>query len=48
MIEVYGLLKREFAEDAKLGVQAAEPDTRRWEKICKNFLKGRLLIESAL
>lgn len=45
--EVYDLLKREFAEDAKLGIQTAEPDTEWWEKICKNFLKGTLM-ESAL
>lgn len=30
-----------FAEKAKFGLEIAEPDRKCWEKICKNFLKGR-------
>uniref|UniRef100_A0A2P2NFX8 Glutamine amidotransferase class-I domain-containing family protein n=1 Tax=Rhizophora mucronata TaxID=61149 RepID=A0A2P2NFX8_RHIMU len=33
-------VKNDFAETAKLGLEAAEPDRKCWEKICKNFLKG--------
>ncbi|XP_039066383.1 gamma-glutamyl peptidase 3-like [Hibiscus syriacus] len=31
-------IKREFAEKAKLGLERAEPDRKRWGKICRNFL----------
>ncbi|KAF5725899.1 GMP synthase [Tripterygium wilfordii] len=33
-------IQRDFAENAKLGMEMAEPDRICWEKICKNFLKG--------
>ncbi|PON99307.1 Glutamine amidotransferase [Trema orientale] len=34
-------IERGFAEDAKIMLQIAEPDRKCWEKICRNFLKGR-------
>ncbi|CAL1358594.1 unnamed protein product [Linum trigynum] len=34
-------IEREFAENARFGLEIAEPDRARWEKICRNFLKGR-------
>ncbi|KGN65255.1 gamma-glutamyl peptidase 5 [Cucumis sativus] len=33
-------IQREFAEDAKVCIQAVEPDTKWWKKTCNNFLKG--------
>ncbi|KAJ6435583.1 hypothetical protein OIU84_000728 [Salix udensis] len=30
-----------FAENAKVRLEIAEPDRKSWEKICRNFLKGR-------
>ncbi|KAH9806240.1 gamma-glutamyl peptidase 3 [Citrus sinensis] len=35
-------IEREFAENAKFGLEIAEPDRKCWEKICRNFLKGNL------
>ncbi|ESR66783.1 gamma-glutamyl peptidase 5 [Citrus sinensis] len=35
-------IEREFAENAKFGLEIAEPDRKCWEKICRNFLKGTL------
>ncbi|KAE8687148.1 hypothetical protein F3Y22_tig00111022pilonHSYRG00135 [Hibiscus syriacus] len=32
-------IQREFAEKAKLGLETDEPDRKRWEKICRDFLK---------
>ncbi|KAL4317793.1 hypothetical protein GQ457_18G004350 [Hibiscus cannabinus] len=32
-------IQREFAENAKIGLEIAEPDRKSWEKICRNFLK---------
>ncbi|KAA8522824.1 hypothetical protein F0562_009247 [Nyssa sinensis] len=34
-------IERGFAEDVKSKLQIAEPDRKCWEKICRNFLKGR-------
>ncbi|XP_072979980.1 gamma-glutamyl peptidase 3-like isoform X1 [Typha angustifolia] len=34
-------IERGFAEDAWAKVEAAEPDTNFWKKLCKSFLKGR-------
>ncbi|KAJ4839772.1 hypothetical protein Tsubulata_026566 [Turnera subulata] len=34
-------IEKEMAETAKLGLELAEPDRKCWEKICRNFLKGR-------
>lgn len=36
-----GCIEINFAEDAKLKLQIAEPDRKGWERICKLFLKGR-------
>ncbi|KAI4335507.1 hypothetical protein L6164_014146 [Bauhinia variegata] len=33
------LIEKRFAEDAKFGLQLAEPDRKCWGKICRNFLK---------
>ncbi|KAL5547603.1 hypothetical protein UlMin_002834 [Ulmus minor] len=35
-------IERDFAEKAKLVVQIAEPDRKCLEKICRNFLKGKM------
>ncbi|KAJ7955689.1 Gamma-glutamyl peptidase 5 [Quillaja saponaria] len=35
------VIERGFAEEVKCRLQLAEPDKKCWEKICKNFLKGR-------
>ncbi|KAK8604851.1 hypothetical protein V6N13_082319 [Hibiscus sabdariffa] len=32
-------IQREFAENAKIGLEIAEPDRKSWEKICRKFLK---------
>ncbi|KAK4754960.1 hypothetical protein SAY87_008717 [Trapa incisa] len=37
-----GCIERGFAEDAKLALEVSEPDRKHWERICRNFLKGRL------
>ncbi|KAJ8751033.1 hypothetical protein K2173_016214 [Erythroxylum novogranatense] len=34
-------IEKDFAENAKLGLEIAGPDRKCWEKICRNFLKGR-------
>ncbi|KAG1326465.1 gamma-glutamyl peptidase 3-like [Cocos nucifera] len=34
-------IDRAFANEAKAAVEAAEPDRKFWEKMCKSFLKGR-------
>ncbi|XVF34339.1 hypothetical protein REPUB_Repub18cG0051300 [Reevesia pubescens] len=34
-------IKRDFAENAKVGLEIAEPDRKCWEQICRNFLKRR-------
>ncbi|GAV77696.1 GATase domain-containing protein [Cephalotus follicularis] len=34
-------IKSDFADSAKFGLEIAEPDRKCWEKICRNFLKGR-------
>ncbi|GLU10301.1 hypothetical protein SLE2022_271180 [Rubroshorea leprosula] len=34
-------IERDFAENAKVGLEIAEPDRKCWERICRNFLKGR-------
>nr|DAD27526.1 TPA_asm: hypothetical protein HUJ06_028994 [Nelumbo nucifera] len=33
--------EKEFAEDTKSRLEVAEPDRKTWEKICRNFLRGR-------
>ncbi|TKY54659.1 homoserine O-succinyltransferase [Spatholobus suberectus] len=35
------VIEKEFAEDLKCRFQFAEPDKECWEKICRNFLKGK-------
>ncbi|KAJ0029950.1 hypothetical protein Pint_14310 [Pistacia integerrima] len=35
-------IQSDFADTAKLGLEIAEPDRKCWEKICRNFLKGRI------
>ncbi|KAF7838108.1 gamma-glutamyl peptidase 5-like [Senna tora] len=35
------LIEEGFAESVKCELQLAEPDRKCWEKICKEFLKGR-------
>ncbi|KAK0571010.1 hypothetical protein LWI29_009799 [Acer saccharum] len=35
-------IQSEFAETAKFGLEIAEPDRKCWERICRNFLKGRM------
>lgn len=35
-------IESEFAEKAKFGLEIGEPDRKCWEKICRNFLKGKL------
>lgn len=34
-------IERDFAEKVKISLEAAEPDRKCWERICRNFLKGR-------
>lgn len=34
-------IEKGFAEDAKFALEMAEPDRKCWERICRNFLKGR-------
>ncbi|XP_044472545.1 gamma-glutamyl peptidase 5-like [Mangifera indica] len=34
-------IQSDFADNAKFGLEIAEPDRKCWEKICRNFLKGR-------
>ncbi|EEF33975.1 gamma-glutamyl peptidase 5 [Ricinus communis] len=34
-------IEKDFAENAKFGLEIAEPDRKCWESICRNFLKGR-------
>ncbi|XWS70882.1 hypothetical protein CRYUN_Cryun03dG0087400 [Craigia yunnanensis] len=34
-------IERDFAENAKVGLQIAEPNRKCWEKICRNFLTRR-------
>ncbi|KAF3452907.1 hypothetical protein FNV43_RR03340 [Rhamnella rubrinervis] len=36
-----GSIEKGFAEQAKFGMQVTEPDRKWWEKICRNFLRGR-------
>ncbi|KAL2939855.1 Gamma-glutamyl peptidase 3 [Bienertia sinuspersici] len=36
-----GSIEEEFAEAARSKMESIEPDRECWEKICKNFLKGR-------
>ncbi|XP_050213189.1 gamma-glutamyl peptidase 5-like [Mercurialis annua] len=33
----------DIAENAKMGLEIAEPDRKCWERICGNFLKGRYI-----
>ncbi|XP_010548641.1 PREDICTED: gamma-glutamyl peptidase 5-like [Tarenaya hassleriana] len=35
------IIEKEFADKAKATMEKAEPDRKRWETLCKNFLKGR-------
>ncbi|XP_010525777.1 PREDICTED: gamma-glutamyl peptidase 5 [Tarenaya hassleriana] len=35
------LIQKEFADKAKGTMENAEADRKRWETLCKNFLKGR-------
>ncbi|KAI4381075.1 hypothetical protein MLD38_007189 [Melastoma candidum] len=35
-------IERGFAEEAKFALEMAEPDRKSWERICRNFLKGRI------
>ncbi|OWM89978.1 hypothetical protein CDL15_Pgr012615 [Punica granatum] len=37
-----GCIEKGFAEDAKLALEMSEPDRKFWERICRNFLKGRI------
>ena len=34
-------LQGDFVEDVKANIEAAEPDRRFWQNVCKSFLKGR-------
>ncbi|KAK6235986.1 Glutamine amidotransferase - like 4 [Theobroma cacao] len=34
-------IERDFAENAKVGLEIAEPDRKCWETICRNFLRRR-------
>ncbi|KAK4757559.1 hypothetical protein SAY87_018860 [Trapa incisa] len=36
-----GCIERGLAEDAKLALEISEPDRKCWDRICRNFLKGR-------
>ncbi|XP_044470844.1 gamma-glutamyl peptidase 5-like [Mangifera indica] len=35
-------IQSDFADNAKFGLEIAEPDRKCWEKICRKFLKGRV------
>ncbi|KFK29630.1 hypothetical protein AALP_AA7G158900 [Arabis alpina] len=35
------LMPQDFADKAKSTMETAEPDRNLWQKLCKNFLKGR-------
>ncbi|KAK4783068.1 hypothetical protein SAY86_007442 [Trapa natans] len=37
-----GCIERDFAEDARSTLKVSEPNRKCWERICRNFLKGRL------
>lgn len=37
----HGSIQENFAEFARSTLETTEPDRKYWEKICKNFLKGR-------
>lgn len=34
-------IEKGFADKVRFGLQTAEPDRKGWERICRNFLKGR-------
>ncbi|KAI5675727.1 hypothetical protein M9H77_06677 [Catharanthus roseus] len=36
-------IEENFAENVKLQLLISEPDRKYWEKICKSFLKGRMV-----
>lgn len=40
------LLQEELAENARFQLQKGEPDRKCWERICKGFLKAKILTKS--
>lgn len=41
-----GSIQEELAENARLQLQKGEPDRKCWERICKGFLKAKILTKS--